>query len=399
MARLNKFNLFSNKISYKRKLLFISVGLIIGVSSLLFTSSVVQKLSNKEKSEVKLWSHAMSMIGRNSNEALSHHETNHLNILLSEIISTNNTIPSIVTDKNYNVIDYTNVDDDIIKDPIKLRKELESMATMNEVIELSLFNTDSIFIFYSESTLLRQLRYFPYIQLSVIFIFIIFAFVIFTTSKQDEQNRVWIGMAKETAHQLGTPTSSLLGWIEYLRNQDVEDFVVDEMNKDITRLLKVVDRFSKIGSKTILAPKNIFEIVENAVTYFKTRIPKNVQLIYHTSNDTPLQASVNEALFEWVIENLLKNALDALSGVGSITVTVKDDPKWIYISVQDTGKGIPKSNHQKVFNPGFTTKTRGWGLGLSLSKRIVEDYHAGHISVANSEIGKGTTMQVQLKKL
>ncbi|MFI3267831.1 MAG: ATP-binding protein [Rikenellaceae bacterium] len=398
MAKKSIFNLFSNKISYKRKLLFITTGLVIGLSSLLFTSSVVQKLSLKEKSEVQLWSHAMSMIG-SSNEALSHREMNHFHRLLSEIIATNNTIPSIVTDRNYNVIDYTNIDEKTINSPEKLRKMLEEMAAMNNIIELTLFNTDSIYIFYSESTLLKQLRYFPYIQLSVIFIFIIFAFVIFTTSKHDEQNRVWIGMAKETAHQLGTPTSSLLGWIEYLRNQDVEDFVVDEMSKDITRLLKVVDRFSKIGSKTILAPKNIFEIVENAVVYFKTRIPKNVQLIYNTSTSLPLQASINEALFEWVIENLLKNALDALSGTGSITVTVKDDSKWIYISVEDTGKGISKSNQQKVFNPGFTTKTRGWGLGLSLSRRIVEDYHAGHIYVANSELGKGTTMQIQVKKL
>lgn len=398
MANNSYFNILTSNISYRQKLIYITIGLVIGLSSLMFTNNIVRQLAQKEKKEVELWSHAMAMLGSNVSD-MTIRESNDFNKLLTEIISTNTTIPCIVTDKNYTVIESTNASKEIIESPEKLRLELERMAAMGNIIELNLFNRNNYYIFYSESTLLKTLRYYPYVQLSVITIFILFAFLTFKTSKQDEQNRIWIGMAKETAHQLGTPTSSLLGWLEYLRNQNIEEFVVVEMNKDITRLLKVVDRFSKIGSKTILTPKNVFEIVENAVNYFKTRIPKNVELRYNSSTNTPLQASVNEALFEWVIENLLKNALDALSGKGLIEVTIKDDAKWIYINVRDTGKGISKSNQQKIFNPGFTTKTRGWGLGLSLSRRIIEDYHEGHILVANSEIDKGTTMRIQLKKL
>ena len=273
------------------------------------------------------------------------------------------------------------------------------MASSNDPIEVNIFNYNRIYIFYNESQLLKMLRYFPYVQLSVIAIFIMFAFITFRISKQDEQNRIWIGMAKETAHQLGTPTSSLLGWIEYLKSQNTEQFVIEEMSKDITRLLKVVDRFSKIGSASTMVPRNIYELVNNAVSYFKTRIPKNVTLRYNTSVSAPLQALVNEALFEWVIENLLKNALDALQGKGYIDVSVYDDNKWIYIDVKDTGKGIAKSNFSKIFNPGYTTKTRGWGLGLSLSKRIINEYHKGRIFVAESELDKGTIMRVMVKKL
>lgn len=385
-------------ISYRFKLLYIIVGLVIGTSSLLVTNYIVRQLSDKEKREIELWSNAMtklSSLGKNDNFF-----NRDLHELIDEIIRNNTTIPTIIIDEQYNIIDHRNVTPRIFSDEKVLFSEIERMVASNEPIILDGYDKSRYYIFYSESWLLVMLRYFPYVQLSVIVIFIMFAFITFSSSKEDEQKRVWIGMAKETAHQLGTPTTSLLGWLEYLREQDgVEQFVVEEMNNDITRLLKVVDRFSKIGSETVLAPKNIYELVNNTVKYFKVRLPKNVELSYDSSSSKPIPAMVNDALFEWVIENLLKNALDALSGKGTLKVRLYEDQKWVYVDVTDSGKGIPKSKHNAVFNPGYTTKSRGWGLGLSLSKRIISEYHRGKILVAESEVDVGTTMRVMLKRL
>ena len=210
---------------------------------------------------------------------------------------------------------------------------------------------------------------------------------------------MWIGLAKETAHQLGTPTSSLLGWIEYLRTQEVDPSVVDEMNKDLLHLMKIVDRFSKIGSETVLTPMSVNEVVGETVMYFRNRVPRNVTLSYNGLAMAPVKANLNVALFEWVVENLLKNALDAMQGHGEIDVNLSSNDKSVIIEVRDTGKGIAKGNWNRIFDPGFTTKTRGWGLGLSLSRRIVEDYHHGKIVVAKSEIGRGTTFRITLKRL
>ena len=238
-----------------------------------------------------------------------------------------------------------------------------------------------------------------YDKVPKIYIFILFTYIALQSTKQDEQNRVWIGLAKETAHQLGTPTSSLLGWIEYLRTQEVDPSVVDEMNKDLLHLMKIVDRFSKIGSETILSPMSVNEVVGETVMYFRNRVPRNVTLSYNGLAMAPVKANLNVALFEWVIENLLKNALDAMQGHGEIDVTLSSTDKQIVIEVRDTGKGIPKGSWNRIFEPAFTTKTRGWGLGLSLSRRIVEDYHHGKIAVAKSEVGRGTTFRITLKRL
>ena len=244
-----------------------------------------------------------------------------------------------------------------------------------------------------------RLFIFPYIQLFLIATFVFLLYITLRASKHDEQDRVWVGLAKETAHQLGTPTSSLLGWIEYLRSQPVDQSIVGEMSNDLTRLLKVVDRFSKIGSETILVPLNVNEIIGNSVLYFRTRAPKNVTIGYNGLATAPVQANINETLFEWVVENLLKNSLDALQGRGQIEVNISYDNNNISIDIKDTGKGMPASNFKKIFEPGFTTKTRGWGLGLSLSKRIIEEYHEGKISVVESEIDKGTTIRIILKRV
>jgi signal transduction histidine kinase len=285
----------------------------------------------------------------------------------------------------------------VIDDPERLQRKISQLASANEYITITLRNGTRHLVFYGHSKTLVFLTYFPIAQL-IAFALLLWLWVItFRSNKVNEQNRVWVGLAKETAHQLGTPTSSLLGWIEYLKTQPVDQETVAEMDKDMTHLMKIADRFSKIGSDTPLEPANVNELVSDAVMYFRKRIPRNVELHYNGLAMAPVRARINPALFEWVIENLLKNALDALQGHGTIDVKISRDDKNLFIDVADTGKGIPRQNREKIFEPGFTTKTRGWGLGLSLSKRVIEEYHKGRISVAESEVGKGTVMRVILK--
>lgn len=375
--------------SFRHRVVIIVLGLAIGTSSLLFTDHMAQRLRDKEQNEVALWSYAMGRMG----------EFDSSDPLIQQIVNNKNNIPFIVTDDQLRVEGSHLIPERIMNHPDLLREEIEKLASVNQPLEINTYNGYRFYIFYGESTLLKMLVYFPFIQLVVIAVFIVFGYITFRSSKQDEQNRVWIGLAKETAHQLGTPTSSLLGWVEYLRSQPVDQSAVEEMNKDLTRLMKVVDRFSKIGSETILSPGTVNELVGNSVLYFRTRIPRNVSLDYNGLAIAPVKAMVNEALFEWVVENLLKNALDALQGKGKIDVKITDDANNVYIDVSDTGKGIAKANFNRIFEPGFTTKTRGWGLGLSLSRRIIEDYHKGRIGVLESEIDKGATIRITLKKL
>ena len=319
---------------------------------------------------------------------------------VADIMSNGNNIPFIITNENLEVINSHLIPEKIINHPGRLRKQIDKFSVDNPPIPVKFVWSSQHYhiIFYGKSALLKSLYYFPYVQLLVITAFIALGFIAFRSSKHDEQNRVWIGLAKETAHQLGTPTSSLLGWIEYLRSQDVDQTAVEEMNKDLTHLMKIVDRFSKIGSETPLTPANINEVVGESVMYFRKRIPRNVTLDYNGLAIAPVQANINAALFEWVVENLMKNSLDALQGHGAIDVRISSDDRSVMIDVKDTGKGIPKSNWKRIFEPGFTTKTRGWGLGLSLSRRIVEEYHQGKIAVIDSEIGKGTTIRITLKR-
>ena len=319
--------------------------------------------------------------------------------LLLSIITTRNNIPFVLIDRDQRVIASHLIPEHILNHPDLLNQKLVELAEINPRIKVETLYNETFYIFFDESKLLKSLTYFPYIQLLVIIVFVLFGYIALRSTKQDEQNRVWIGLAKETAHQLGTPTSSLLGWLEYLRTQNIDPTAIAEMNKDIIRLTKVVDRFSKIGAATSLSEGVINEIVGNSVIYFRTRVPKNVTISYNGLAMAQQKAMINEALFEWVIENLLKNAMDALSGKGTIDVKLSNDDNWIYIDVKDTGKGIAKGNFKRIFEPGFTTKTRGWGLGLSLSKRIIEGYHSGKIFVLDSEINKGTTIRIALKKI
>lgn len=379
--------------SFRNRVVVIVVGIALGCMSLFFTSKMAQRLREKEQHDVSLWAHAMERVNRSIGDAME-------DPIMADIISNNNNIPFIITNENLEVINSHLVSDQIIDHPDLLRRQIDKFIEVNPPHRVQFWWTPDHYhiIFYGQSALLKQLYYFPYIQLLVITAFILLGFIAFRSSKHDEQNRVWIGLAKETAHQLGTPTSSLLGWIEFLRTQNIDQSVVEEMSKDLAHLMKIVDRFSKIGSETPLTPANINEIVGDSVMYFRKRIPRNVTLDYNGLAIAPVQANVNAALFEWVVENLMKNSLDALQGHGALEVHISADDKYIMIDVKDTGKGIPKGNWKRIFEPGFTTKTRGWGLGLSLSRRIVEDYHQGKIAVIDSEIGKGTTIRITLKR-
>lgn len=362
--------------------------------SLLLTNRMAEALHHKEKHDVELWAAAMERVNR---DAMGDYINDPL---VTSIINNRNNIPFIITDENLRVISHHLIPHDIIESPERLHRTLDRMAKDNTPIVVKFWwtNAHNHIIFYGHSLTLQTLYIFPYIQILIIVVFVLVVFVAFRSLKQSEQSRIWVGLAKETAHQLGTPTSSLLGWIEYLREQPVDQMAVDEMQKDLAHLMKIVDRFSKIGSETPLTVESLNEVVGGSVMYFRKRIPRNVTLGYNGLATDTVKAKINVALFEWVVENLMKNALDALQGHGDINVTIGSDNKYAWVEVSDTGKGIPKSKWKRIFEPGYTTKTRGWGLGLSLSRRIVEEYHKGKIAVVESEIGKGSTFRVTLKK-
>ena len=388
----------------------IVVGLVLAGISVVYTwrmsvgmrqeqDAAIEHLRQDERNAVEMWEDILRSTNIGGQMVYNPE-------LLQELAEHTN-VPLVIADERLRVW-VTNLPEEITSNPALLRKEIMLMSQNNKPIsvEYGVMRRTVVTIYYGmtdyanlvSSKHSRALALFPYMQLGIILIFAIFAYIAFSSAKQSEHNRVWVGLAKETAHQLGTPTSSLLGWIEYLRSQPVDQQAVDEMGKDLAHLLKIVDRFSKIGSETQLSPANINEVVGDTVMYFRRRVPRNVTLTYNGLAMAPIRVSLNAALFEWVIENLLKNSLDALQGQGSIEVVVGESGNTVFVEVSDTGKGIAKSSWTRIFEPGFTTKTRGWGLGLSLSRRIIEEYHAGKIAVVRSEIGKGTTIRVTLER-
>lgn len=382
-------------ISFRSRIVVIVIGVVLASVSLIYTYKLADILRQKEQNDVNLWVAAMERVSR---EAFGNYL---VDPLISHIVSTHNNIPFIITDENLSLIMSNRIDEEVLSNPELYRRKLDELTEQNtpRTVRLMWTTGRSHIIFYGHSDLLKALYYFPYVQWLIIFIFLIFTYIALLSTKQDEQNRVWIGLAKETAHQLGTPISSLMGWTEYLRAMEVDPTAVDEMNKDLVHLTKIVDRFSKIGSETELVVGSVNEVVGETVMYFRKRVPRNVTLSYNGLAMAPVKANLNVALFEWVVENLMKNALDAMQGTGSIDVQLSSSDKSVIIEVSDTGKGIPKSNWKRIFEPGYTTKTRGWGLGLSLARRIVEDYHHGRIVVARSEVGRGTTFRITLKRV
>ncbi|NQX90782.1 MAG: hypothetical protein HRT74_01315 [Flavobacteriales bacterium] len=319
-----------------------------------------------------------------------------INSFISETVINSASVPVILTDSSrQNVIRLHQVDSALITQPAALKSRLEKMAKQNDPIAISLPDQGTHFIYYEDSVLLTQLQYFPLVQLVLIGVFLLVAYLIFSTFRKAEQNQVWVGMAKETAHQLGTPLSSLMAWVSLLEAQGVDETTIKELNKDLDRLGMITDRFSKIGSKPDLQANNVEQVVREMFEYLRTRISGKIAFEMNVHHQD-MNASLNPPLFGWVLENLVKNAADAMGGEGHLTIDIGRDGPYAYIDVTDTGKGISKSQQSTVFQPGFTTKKRGWGLGLSLTKRIIEQYHGGKIFVLKSEVGKGTTFRILL---
>jgi len=372
------------------KLFLLLFAVITGMGSLIYTGNLVSKLKVEERKNVELWAEATRLLSLS--DTLQNVE------FLSSIIENNTTIPVILTDESDNIISAGNFNAERIGDQVYMKKSLKKIKEKNKPIISNLENGHYNLIYYKDSIILTMLIFYPYIQLAIIILFILVSYLAFSSSRKAEQNQVWVGMSKETAHQLGTPTSSLAGWIEILQQKYPEISIAKELARDVERLEKVTERFSRIGSKPVLTSEDIIAIISHTVDYLKTRSSSKVKFISDYNNKTEIFVPVNSALFEWVIENVAKNAIDAMEGNGEITVRITETEKNALIDISDTGKGIPKSAFNKVFNPGFTTKQRGWGLGLSLAKRIIEEYHNGHIFVRHSEVGKGSCISIVMNK-
>jgi two-component system, sporulation sensor kinase D len=321
-----------------------------------------------------------------------------INSFISETVINSASVPVILTDSTKTeVIKLGNIDSSLVSSKQLLQKKLLAMEIENKPIKLKLENKTN-FIFYEDSMILKQLKYYPYIQLVIIFLFLFIAYLMFSTFRKAEQDQVWIGLAKETAHQLGTPLSSLMAWIDLLEAKGLDNNTITELNKDIKRLETITDRFSKIGSQPELENCLITEALEQTISYLKPRVSSKVIFEILPSEPNSIRAKINKPLFSWVIENICKNAIDAMDGKGKITLSVSDEIQQIYIDITDSGKGIPSNLHKAVFQPGYTTKRRGWGLGLSLAKRIIDNYHSGKIFIKRSQQNTGTTFRIVLKK-
>ena len=374
------------------KLLLLLGAVVIGVASLMYTHWLTEKLSAEERKKVILWAEATQRL---ASDDLSL-ETDIS--LIEMIIDDNTTIPLILVNEAEEILVDANISYTAGRREQILRKELKKMKAHNPPIEVFISDHERQYFYYRESYLLRNLRLFPVIQLMVIFLFIAVAYLAFSASRSAEQNQVWVGMSKETAHQLGTPISSLMAWIELLRLQHTDETLVGEFEKDIQRLEKITERFSKIGSRPELIPTDFLQVVQTSVEYLKNRSSGKVRYSIEADPQKNWEIPLNEALFSWVIENLCKNAIDAMNSEGTITLTLGGKDNDVYLDVADTGKGLPKSQFKTIFQPGFSTKKRGWGLGLSLAKRIVENYHKGKIFIKSSELKKGTTFRILLHK-
>ncbi len=316
---------------------------------------------------------------------------------ITEVAVNSADVPVIYTDSTKKtVLQMGKIDTAQINSPQKLEEKLNQLSSENAPLQIDLGEGTVNYIFYAQSNLLTQLKYYPYVQFGVIGLFLLIAYILFSTARKAEQDQVWVGMSKETAHQLGTPLSSLMAWNDHLRGIGVDENIVNEMQNDVLRLNTITDRFSKIGSQPTLVQEDVVALLARSIDYLKKRTSKNINFTVTLPNH-PINVLLSAPLFEWVIENLVKNAIDAMDGKGDLKIELKEQPEQLQILISDTGKGIPTNKFKEVFKPGFTTKQRGWGLGLSLCKRIVENYHNGKIYVKESEVGKGTTFCIELK--
>lgn len=379
------------------KIILVVIAVAIAFVSLLVSHYLVKDLSIEESNKMEVWSEAMRVMS-NADENVD------LTLVL-RVLNGNNTIPVIALDKDGNIQTYRNIPVHGKDTVAYLDEVVNEMKRTNHKIRIDLQNSnnqvkdslDYIDIYYDDSLMLKRLSSYPYIQLGVVLIFVVIAIFALLSSKKAEQNKVWVGLSKETAHQLGTPISSMMAWIEILQSKYADDDLLPEMNNDVKRLQIIADRFSKIGSMPEPQLTNLGEVIENATNYISRRVSNKVTFIKNIPSYS-LMVKLNVSLFEWVVENLCKNAIDAMDGRGVITVTIQDETDKVLIDFADTGKGISKSKFKTVFTPGYTTKKRGWGLGLSLAKRIIEEYHHGKIYVKRSELNRGTTFRIELKK-
>ena len=361
------------------KILLVVAALMIAIVSLLVSHVLVRDLKLEERNKMEVWADALRGLN-NADEQTD--VTLHLTVLQE-----NNTIPVIILNSEGGIDDYRNIDD-----TVHIKSYAQRMMQNGDTIRI-----ESQLVCYDESTMLKRLTQWPYVQLGIVMIFVVVAVFALLTSKKAEQNKVWVGLSKETAHQLGTPISSLMAWVEILKEQYPDDALIPEMNQDVQRLQRIADRFSKIGSLPEPVDASMNEVLRHVVDYMDRRTSKKVEMVCELP-DHDVIVNMNASLFEWVIENLCKNAVDAMEGTGRIVLTLQEEDDQVVVEVADNGKGIRKKDIKNVFTPGFTTKKRGWGLGLSLAKRIVEEYHKGSIFVKQSEVGQGTTFRIELKK-
>ena len=374
------------------RIAFLVIATAIVAGTIYYTRYLARKIEKEERQRVEEWVHANNVLQQSSESA---------SISLANLINVNNEdIPLIATDENDQVIDSRNLDSIAIKkDSNYVQKAFKKLKSGNPPISWQISDSPLVIykVYYGNSKLLTEVQYYPLVQLLVVALFVVLILSLVTIQNKSTQNQVWAGMAKETAHQMGTPLSSLQGWLEMLRMEPANEPYIADIEKDIARLVLVSDRFGKIGSTPQLELTPLLPLVEEMITYMKRRAPGKVSFQWNT-NANDISVLISPTLFNWVLENLIKNALDAMEGKGKITVDVEDTNKYVFIDVTDTGKGIAASNINAVFKPGFTTKKRGWGLGLSLSKRIMEQYHKGNLFVKESEPGKGTTFRIVLNK-
>ena len=372
------------------KIVLVIVAIVIAVVSLLVSHYLVRDLQREERNKMKTWAEALQALNNAD-------ETTDLTLALN-VIQSNNTIPVIVLTSDGTVTDCRNIDVKGRDSAEYVAKYGQQLYKAGDYIKIEYGDsTDYQLVCYDESTMLKRLTQWPYVQLGIVMIFVVVAIFALLSSKKAEQNKVWVGLSKETAHQLGTPISSLMAWVEILKENYPQDDLIPEMDKDVKRLERIAERFSKIGSLPEPVESSMNEVLEHVVDYMDRRTSKKVEMVRDVP-DHDIRVRMNASLFEWVIENLCKNAVDAMEGSGRIVLTLMEEPGRVVIEVADNGKGIRKKDINNVFTPGFTTKKRGWGLGLSLAKRIVEEYHKGRIFVKQSEVGVGTTFRIEMRK-
>lgn len=380
---------FSDERNFARWFIIISSLIIIGLI-LWNTSIFFERLKQDERTKMEDWAAAQAFLDKASDDTDIE--------LTLRILSQNTSIPTIWVDDNGNIIDGLNIAPEIWNDPQRQLDYLEHLKDQNAPIDMVLGEKQVHKIYYGDSPLLTKIKFYPIGLILVIFLFIGVVYFFYTTTKTSEQNRLWAGMAKETAHQIGTPLSSLIGWTEILKQENVDSSYIAEIEKDVDRLRTITERFSKIGSAPALVKTDIVKSTEESIHYLQVRSSDLIEFSISGPGE-PVYANLNESLYSWTIENLVKNAIDAMRGKGRIHVEIKKESDRVHICIRDTGKGIPRSKHKLIFEPGFTTKKRGWGLGLSLAKRIIEEYHRGRIKVLQSEVNKGTTFQISLDRI